>query len=217
MISRIREILNFLLENPNQLSVIDFWTIVFLSIKSLFFAYLLSWLYKKHVDRFSSYFSNARSFFLFIFTFAVTLILINKNIMGSFSLIGAISIIRFRAVMKNPLDTGFFFLSLVCGASLAVNMSWIVVISFILISSILRFFPERDVEKFYRYVVLINHDEPILEKLKDNKLFQKKNLKSQKEKGDGTRESIFVIESKFDNEKMLNVINKLDVKEVSLI
>lgn len=130
VIGLLRDFLNQLHEVLGIILFIDIWTVFFLAIKSLLLAFLLSKIYKVSHDKYSSYFSNARSFFIFIFSFSMTLLLINKNILGAFSLIGAISIIRFRAVMKNPLDTGFFYLSLVAGASLSVHMMWEVMISF---------------------------------------------------------------------------------------
>lgn len=96
----------------------------------------------------------------------MTLLLINKNILGAFSLIGAISIIRFRAVMKNPLDTGFFFLSLVAGASLTVHMMWEVMISFGFLYFIFKNFHRFKMKKLKRVFCRIeNFNEDDFQKL----------------------------------------------------
>ncbi|HXV63081.1 MAG TPA: DUF4956 domain-containing protein, partial [Vicinamibacteria bacterium] len=48
-------------------------------------------------------------------TTAVVMMIIGSNIARAFSLVGALSIIRFRTAMKDPRDTGFLFASMVAG------------------------------------------------------------------------------------------------------
>lgn len=157
MIGVLRDLLNEVHESLSIIFFIDLWTVFFIVVKSLLLSVALAKIYQVGRDKYSSYYSSARSFFIFIFSFAMTLLLINKNILGAFSLIGAISIIRFRAVMKNPLDTGFFFLSLVAGASLAVHMMWEILIAFLAIYLIFRNFNMFKLQQKKRYFFKIEN------------------------------------------------------------
>lgn len=132
-ISELRSILDFLKLYPDIGVIYDFWYILIIAVKTFLFSIGLSFIYKKNIDAFSSYFYHARSFFFITLSFSMVIVIINGNIMGAFSLIGALSLIRFRAVMKNSLDTSFFFLALIAGVSIPFKMSWIAWISLLMV------------------------------------------------------------------------------------
>ena len=48
-------------------------------------------------------------------TTSIVMMIIGSNIARAFSLVGALSIIRFRTAMKDPRDTGFLFAAMVAG------------------------------------------------------------------------------------------------------
>lgn len=48
-------------------------------------------------------------------TTSIVMLIIGSNIARAFSLVGALSIIRFRTAMKDPRDTGFLFAAMIVG------------------------------------------------------------------------------------------------------
>ncbi len=63
--------------------------------------------------------SYSQSFMITLFLMAVTtaivMMIIGSNIARAFSLVGALSIIRFRTAMKDPRDTGYLFAAIIIG------------------------------------------------------------------------------------------------------
>ncbi len=63
--------------------------------------------------------SYSQSFMVTMFLMAVTtsvvMMIIGSNIARAFSLVGALSIIRFRTAMKDPRDTGYLFAAMIAG------------------------------------------------------------------------------------------------------
>jgi uncharacterized membrane protein YhiD involved in acid resistance len=53
--------------------------------------------------------------FLMAVTTSVVMMIIGSNIARAFSLVGALSIIRFRTAMKDPRDTGYLFAAMIAG------------------------------------------------------------------------------------------------------
>lgn len=70
---------------------------------------------------------------------AVVMLIIGNNIARAFSLVGALSIIRFRTPLKDPLDIGFVFYSLAIGMAIGTRSYEIGVIACLLISVLFYF------------------------------------------------------------------------------
>lgn len=77
--------------------------------------YMLSFVYRA-THRGTSY---SQSFLMTLFLMgvctSVVMLIIGSNIARAFSLVGALSIIRFRTAMKDPRDTGFLFAAMIAG------------------------------------------------------------------------------------------------------
>ncbi|MCB0393483.1 MAG: DUF4956 domain-containing protein [Bdellovibrionales bacterium] len=76
---------------------------------------LLSWVYSKtHSGP-----NYSRTFLISLFVMSVStsvvMLIIGSNIARAFSLVGALSIIRFRTAVKDPRDTAFLFAGIVAG------------------------------------------------------------------------------------------------------
>jgi hypothetical protein len=82
---------------------------------SALLAYVLATVYR-HTHRGTSY---SQSFLVTMFMMAVAtsvvMLIIGSNIARAFSLVGALSVIRFRTAVKDARDTGFLFASMVAG------------------------------------------------------------------------------------------------------
>jgi len=126
MLDRLRDILWYFHVHPHMSHLYSFWLTLFLSFKAFIFAYLIQRIYQNQLRTTGPVYSNSVTFFPTVFGMAAVIMIIDQNIMGSFSLIGAISLIRFRVALKNSLDTATYFLCLVAGMAVATHMSWIV-------------------------------------------------------------------------------------------
>ncbi len=84
-------------------------------------------------------FSRSFCMSLFAMTLVTTLLImaIRSNIMLSLGTLGALSIIRFRTAIKEPMDMAFLFLGISAGIICGANMLGIAVIGVVLVSLVL--------------------------------------------------------------------------------
>ena len=110
-------------------------------IVDLLLAALLSYLLSKIYERFASSLSNRKLFagnFVLIALSTVLIIAIVKSSLAlSLGLVGALSIVRFRAAIKEPEELSYLFLTIGIGLGLGANQITITVLAFIIISIIL--------------------------------------------------------------------------------
>jgi hypothetical protein len=104
-------------------------------------AALLSWLLGMFYQRYGSSIANRRSFgrnFMFL-TLATMLIIyiVKSSIALSLGLVGALSIVRFRAAIKEPEELVYLFFAIGIGLGMGANQVVITVLAYILIMSLL--------------------------------------------------------------------------------
>ena len=85
---------------------------------------------------------------------------VTSNVVLSLGMVGALSIVRFRTAIKEPLDIAFLFWSIAVGIILAAGMIPLAVIGSVVIGVILLFFVNKKSHKNPFIVVLAcdNHD-----------------------------------------------------------
>lgn len=85
---------------------------------------------------------------------------VTSNVVLSLGMVGALSIVRFRTAIKEPLDIAFLFWSIAAGIILAAGMIPLAVIGSVIIGLILLFFVNRKPHKNPYILVLscISHD-----------------------------------------------------------
>ena len=85
---------------------------------------------------------------------------VTSNVVLSLGMVGALSIVRFRTAIKEPLDIAFLFWSIAAGIILAAGMIPLAVIGSIIIGLILLFFVNKKSHKNPYIIVLscANHD-----------------------------------------------------------
>ena len=135
-------------------------------------------------------------------TFIITKV-ISNNLALSLGMIGALSIVRFRNPVKNPLELVIFFALITCGISFGVNIKWglllvSIVLSILIISKIFELIVKKftffnlfkysfstndglfkniiEVESDGKVDFLENHPSIIYESNNDNKFFYKISL-----------------------------------------
>ena len=100
------------IQNIGVVSILDF-------LVGIFELILLSLSFKFIYDRYSTSVSNRHVFSFFFLPFSVSIFLIvvtiKSSLVLSLGLVGALSIIRFRTVVKDTKDTAYIFLALASG------------------------------------------------------------------------------------------------------
>jgi hypothetical protein len=100
---------------PSETDLFTFPEVVLAMLVATLLAFVLSAVYR-YTHRGTSY---SQSFIVTMFIMgvatAVVMMIIGSNIARAFSLVGALSIIRFRTAVKDPRDTGYLFAAMIAG------------------------------------------------------------------------------------------------------
>ncbi len=154
------------LENVTSVSVLDM-------IVSLALAFCLGlfifYVYKKTYQ--GAMYSMSFGVTLIAMTMITTLVIlaVTSNVVLSLGMVGALSIVRFRTAIKEPLDIAFLFWSIAAGIVLAAGMIPLAVFGSVAIGVILLLFVNRKVGTT-PYIVLIQCDGSASEKTARNYL-----------------------------------------------
>ena len=87
----------------------------------------------------------------------VVILAVTSNVVLSLGMVGALSIVRFRTAIKEPLDIAFLFWSIAVGIVLAAGMIPLAVIGSVIIGIILLVFVNRKAHK-NPYIVVVRCD-----------------------------------------------------------
>lgn len=93
----------------------------------------------------------------------LVILAVTSNVVLSLGMVGALSIVRFRAAIKEPLDIAFLFWSIAAGIVLAAGLIPLAVFGSVAIGVILLLFANRKAH-FNPYIVVLrceNHDSEI--------------------------------------------------------
>ena len=144
---------NFL-ENVASVSLLDMGLALLLAFGLGMFIFLV---YKKIYSgvMYSSSFGTTLVALTLITT--VVILAVTSNVVLSLGMVGALSIVRFRTAIKEPLDIAFLFWSIAAGIVLAAGMIPLAVIGSVLIGVILLVFVNRKSHK-NPYIVVIRCD-----------------------------------------------------------
>ena len=145
------------LENMTSVSLLDMAVAMVLAFCVGLFIFFI---YKKTFS--GVMYSSTFGVTLLALTMITTLVIltVTSNVVLSLGMVGALSIVRFRTAIKEPLDIAFLFWSIAAGITLAAGMVHLAVFGSVLIGVILLIFVNR---KSYSnpYIVVIwceNHE-----------------------------------------------------------
>ena len=85
---------------------------------------------------------------------ALVILAVTSNVVLSLGMVGALSIVRFRTAIKEPLDIAFLFWSIAAGIVLAAGMIPLAVFGSVLIGLIILFFANRK-ENTNPYIIVL--------------------------------------------------------------
>ena len=128
------------LENVTSVSILD---MLIALVLSFFVGMFIFFIYKKTYS--GVMYSSSFAATLIALTMITTLVIlaVTSNVVLSLGMVGALSIVRFRTAIKEPLDIAFLFWSIAVGIVLAAGMIPLAVIGSVVIGVILLLFVNR--------------------------------------------------------------------------
>lgn len=140
------------LENVTSVSILDMLLAMILAFALGMFIFLV---YKKTFS--GVMYSSSFGVTLIALTMITTLVIlaVTSNVVLSLGMVGALSIVRFRTAIKEPLDIAFLFWSIAVGIVLAAGLIPLAVIGSVLIGVFLLFFVNRK-SHVNPYIVVID-------------------------------------------------------------
>lgn len=140
------------LENISSVSILDMVLALVLAFGIGMFIFLV---YKKTFS--GVMYSSSFGVTLIALTMITTVVIlaVTSNVVLSLGMVGALSIVRFRTAIKEPLDIAFLFWSIAVGIVLAAGMILLAVIGSVIIGIILLVFVNKK-SHVNPYIVVIN-------------------------------------------------------------
>ena len=142
------------LENITSVSVFDMMLALALAFGIGLFIFLV---YKKTYQ--GVMYSSSFGVTLIALTMITTVVIlaVTSNVVLSLGMVGALSIVRFRTAIKEPLDIAFLFWAIAEGIVLAAGMIPLAVLGGVAIGLILLFFVNKK-SSYYPYIVVLQCD-----------------------------------------------------------
>lgn len=168
------------------------------------------WIYRQTYS--GVMFSTSFGVTLIALTMITTLVIlaVTSNVVLSLGMVGALSIVRFRAAIKDPLEIAFLFWSIAAGIVLAAGMIPLAVFGSLIIGAVLMLFVNRK-SHFTPYMVVVDCDgsnsekdvREYLEKTTDKCVTKSKSVKK------GLIELNYEVRLKDDNTDFINVLSDI--------
>lgn len=196
------------LENVSAVSLLDMVLALVLAFGLGMFIFLI---YKKTYQ--GVMYSSSFGVTLIALTMITTVVIlaVTSNVVLSLGMVGALSIVRFRTAIKEPLDIAFLFWSIAVGIVLAAGMIPLAVIGSVIIGVILLVFVNRK-SHCNPYIVVIQcdgHDSESTAKAYLDEMTQRCIIKS-KSAQKGSLELTMEIRLKNDNTDFINTLAEME-------
>ena len=141
---------------------------------------------------------------------ALLIMAVTSNIVLSLGMVGALSIVRFRAAIKEPSDIAFLFWSIAVGIVIAAGLIPLAVFGSILIGAVLIFFSNYK-SHHQPYILIIHCDSS--ESEKDSRIFIEQNASKLSLKSKSVSSSLielnYEIRIKSDDTEFINTLAKM--------
>ena len=142
------------LENITSVSILDMVVAIALAFGVGMFIFFV---YKKTYTGVMYSSSFAVTLVAMTMITAVTILAVTSNVVLSLGMVGALSIVRFRTAIKEPLDIAFLFWSIAAGIIIAAGMLPLAIIGSIVIGVILLIFVNKKSHR-HPYIVVVRCD-----------------------------------------------------------
>ncbi|RAP73975.1 DUF4956 domain-containing protein [Paenibacillus montanisoli] len=153
-----------------------------------------------------------------IMTMLTTIVImtISTNIVLSLGMVGALSIVRFRTAVKDPLDIMYMFWSITVGIATGAKIYPIAILGSIAVSAVLFILAKRE-RKDLPYLLIVNYEERASDQVRAVLRRKKHVLKSKTVRKDMTEMTVEIRLSD-DNTSFVNQISNFDgVKDAILV
>lgn len=179
----MNSIKNLLSESMQQLGMIEALSVttVIASLAVAFLCSILIYVVYRYFYKGVSYSANfGMLLILLTIVTAFIIICISTNLVLSLGMVGALSIVRFRAAVKEPLDVGFLFFAIAAGLTAGARLFVIAIVGTIIIDLIfiLSYLLLNGTSS---YLLVIRHSalaaEPLAEALSSQKVKLKSKIK----------------------------------------
>jgi hypothetical protein len=131
MAGRIATFEEFLASQPIQ---VDITSLAIALILAALLSYILAKLYIKYGTSISNRKKFSDNFILLTMITTLVIAIVKSSLALSLGLVGALSIVRFRAAIKEPEELVFLFLAIAIGLGLGANQILVTLVSFAIIS-----------------------------------------------------------------------------------
>ena len=192
-------------------------TIVFTLVMAFAVGLFIFWVYKKNYR--GVMFSNNFGLTLVLMTVitAPVVLCIRNSIELSMGMVGALSIVRFRTAVKDPLDTGYMFWALTMGILLGAGQYFLAAVTVVGIAAIvfaLRYIINKGSNSYLLVLRTNAAGEAAANKLME-KLYHE--LKSKTVSGNGLEELTYEIRVEKANALVARLHQTEGIKDVSLV
>ena len=125
---------DFIVNQSPEISI--FWFASNLIIAA-FLAFLLALLYERFGQSLSNRKSFSRNLIFLAMTTMLVITIVKTSLALSLGLVGALSIVRFRAAIKEPEELVYLFLAIAIGLGFGANQGGVTVLAFVIISGMI--------------------------------------------------------------------------------
>lgn len=165
-------------------------------------------------------YSKSFSLSILLLTLVTTLIIqtISSNITLSLGMVGALSIVRFRTAVKEPVDTGFMFWAITAGIMAGANLYIAALIGSLIVGLLYFICYSFGLKMGNKYLVIVRYDQAVSDKvekvIKDNLKYRVKSRSINNE----VIEYSFEIELNDENQKVVDKISTISgVKNINIV
>ena len=203
----------------NNMLTVSFLDITVVLILAFMVGAFIFWIYTKTYSGVMYSTSFGVSIIALTMIATIVILAVTSNVFLSLGMVGALSIVRFRTAVKDPMDIVFLFWSITAGIVLAAGFIFLALFGTGLIGLMLYLFAKRHTFTS-PYILMVIGDAPEIEEIVrkelDNKI--KKIVIKSKTISAGTVELNFEIRLKNDNTRFIEKLDKIDgISRVMLV
>ena len=119
---------DFLTKALSESAAADPWEVFVRLLAALVLGWVVSWIYSRTTSGEESAASLPTTLVLLAVLIAMVTQVIGDNVARAFSLVGALSIVRFRTVVRDTRDTAFVIFAVVVGMAVGSQQPWVAVL-----------------------------------------------------------------------------------------
>ncbi|MDM8521611.1 DUF4956 domain-containing protein [Anaerolineales bacterium HSG6] len=131
------EILQFLEQLQQTTDVFTINDVIFTITLNFVLSLLIAWVYRATHTGISYNQSYVHTMIIVSLVVAVIMLIIGSNIARAFTLVGALSIVRFRNAVKDTRDVGFIFYAMAIGMACGTRFYMVATVATLLISALI--------------------------------------------------------------------------------